>query len=288
MPKPPVNPGYFDKVNYVIDAWSQPCDAPWFIYVETMGPAALKAFITLLTFGWDDVVRGFWRPRGLNSRRTRKRKGKWARRIPRFPEIGEEIGKRIPGADEVKGRKWGCGGRNLWRIDTAMQRGMFYWLVADVTIDFGFEWTSLLYATEWCKASSLGRFANHTDDMSPIGDDSWKVAGFGEVDYQIGWPKWFHNHGRTGANPATIAAALRVEERVPFGPPSEFRVIIWNLNKGEPVLDYDPCALEPGGDWGACAMGTVPPNTDFEVRAWMSGAWFANYGEGSVTGVEIV
>ena len=92
MPVPP-NPGMFDKVNYVIDAWSCPCEAPWYIYVETLKPALLTAFITLATFGWDDVARGYFRPRGL-GRRTSKRGGRGkggGGRSRGIPEFGDMI-----------------------------------------------------------------------------------------------------------------------------------------------------------------------------------------------------
>ncbi|KKL13405.1 hypothetical protein LCGC14_2526070, partial [marine sediment metagenome] len=79
-----------------------------------MKPALLAAFITLITFGWDDVLRGYFRPRGLYKRRTGKRKGKFVRRIPRFPEIGNELGTHLPGASEVKGTKWSNLGKTLW------------------------------------------------------------------------------------------------------------------------------------------------------------------------------
>ena len=134
MPKPPGDPDYFDKVNYVIDAWARPCEAPWYVYINTLKPAALEAFITLISFGWGDVARGFARPPGLGRRRTGKRKGKWRRAIPRFPEIGNMIGNQIPGAKSMQGIKYGTVGRFLWRIDTTLQAGLFYWLVADVTI----------------------------------------------------------------------------------------------------------------------------------------------------------
>jgi len=95
MPRPPHPLDYFDKVNYVIDAWMSPCQAPWYVYVETLKPATLTAFITFLTFGWDDVFRGWARPKDVGKRRAKKRKGKWARWVPRFPEVGEVIGRQI-------------------------------------------------------------------------------------------------------------------------------------------------------------------------------------------------
>ncbi len=287
MPTPPKNPSFFDKTNYVIDAWTNPCVAPWYIYVETMGPAALKAFITLISFGWDDVARGFWRPRGLNPRRTGKRKGKWRRAIPRFPELGEEIGKRIPGADAVKGRKWGCGGRTLWRIDTALQRGFFYWLVADVTNDFFFEWTSLLYKTEWCKASDLGRFSYTEAGGAPINDGVWKVFGFPTEDYEEAPPSWGVIRGNSGPTGCTAVAAADIFERPPFPPPTSFRLVIWDEDAGKPFKDFDPCEITAGSDAAACAMAQIPPNTTFQVRGWMEGTSFATIGPGIVSAVAL-
>jgi len=287
MPVPPKDPDFFDKTNYVIDAWTQPCDAPWFIYIETMKPAALKAFITLLTFGWDDVARGFFRPRGLYQRRTGKRKGKWRRAIPRFPEIGEEIGKRLPGADEVKGKKWGCLVNSMWRIDSKLQQGLFWWLVADVTNDFAFEWTSLLYETVWCQASDLGRFAWHNTGTGAIPGGVWKLFGAFTKDYQEAPPTWVGTRGQTGSLPCTVAAASDIETRPPFNPPTSFRIVIWNRDTDEPFRDFDPCQLEAPGDGSACAMATVPPNTNFDVRMFMDGTNFANTLNGIVTASEI-
>ena len=288
MPKPPVDPGYFDKVNYVIDAWTVACDAPWYIYVETMGPAALEAFITLLTFGWDDVARGFWRPRGLNPRRTGKRKGKWRRRIPRFPELGEEIGKRLPGADKIKGRKWGAGGKWLWRVDTIAQRALFWWLVVDVTIDFAFNWTSLLYETEWCKQSSLGRFSYTSVGYDNIPNGQWKLVGYGTEDYEFPFPAWVVNRGATGSNPATITAALDFKKHPAFPPPLTWQMRIVASVGGKIYAENGPEDADSDGNLRMPLSGIVPANTAFEVHAFMTGTPFALYGEGVVMGIEIV
>ena len=105
MPVPP-DPDYFDKVNFVTDAWTQACEAPWYIYVSTLKPALLAAFITLLTFGWDDVLRGYARPPDRHSRRRSGKRGKGKRRGVRgIPEMGEAMGRHLPGSTAVKGIK---------------------------------------------------------------------------------------------------------------------------------------------------------------------------------------
>ncbi len=281
-----MNASYFDKVNFVIDAWSVPCEAPWYIYVETMWPAALEAFITLASFGWDDVARGFWRPRGLNPRRSGKRKGKWAKRVPRFPEIGEEIGKRLPGADQVKGRKWGEFGKSLWRIDTVAQRALFWWLVVDVTIDFAFNWTSLLYETQWCKAAALGRFSYRNIGMFSVSGGVWWKAGFGTEDYEHAPPGWAFNSGSTGAVYATIAAALDFEPQPGFPPPTAYGIRITNSDTGGVFAESIGYPDDPTEPTSLTLLTALPPGTGFEVRHWHNAAW-AKAGNGCVVGIEV-
>lgn len=285
MPRPPLKPEFFDKVNYVIEAWSRPCEAPWYIYVETLKPAALAAFITLISFGWDDVARGFLRPRGLGGRRTGKRKGKLLRGVPRFPEIGELIGSQLPGAEEVKGAKWGLLGNALWRIDTLLQQGLFWWLVADVIEDFAFDWTSVLYETRWCQASAFGRFSYRMDEFFTRPGGGWWNARFLIEDYEFDPPSWLVISGRTGSLPCTVAAGLEFKEFPPEGPPTgiEVRIVedftLQVFAQSQPGLPGDPSKMT------VAVSGTVPPNTFFRVQARHS-TTFASFGAGVVTASE--
>lgn len=287
MPRPPIDPDSFDKVNFVIDAWTTGCDAPWYIYVETMKPAALAAFITLITFGWDDVARGYFRPKGLNPRRTGKRKGKWNKARPRFPELGELLGGKLPGAQEVQGQKWSNLAKTLWRVDGAMQAALFYWLVVDVVEQFAFDWTSLLYESYWCQDPALGKFSFQTIGWFAIPRNQWKKAGFGTEDYNHPPPGWVFTRGTTGAVPATITAALRVTARPPWGDPTSFRVVVWERGSHEILADSGTSDELVDGEIVGVATGNVPPNITFEVVAWMTGPSFANYGNGVVIGIEV-
>ena len=187
MPDPPYRPNYLQVINYVTDVWAQPCEAPWYIYVETLGPAALQALITLATFGWDDVFRGAVRPKSLRSRKFKARAFRIGGKVVRFPEIGELIGKHLPGAKYFQGTKYAMPTRHLWRIDGILQRGLFYWLIADIASDFTFNWTSALYETEWCKATLQARHSNIGRPFQlGVAGGSWHELNCPSEDYSIG------------------------------------------------------------------------------------------------------
>jgi hypothetical protein len=289
MPHPPErhnDPGYYAKVNYVITSWARPCEAPWYIYIETLWPAALEAFITLLTFGWDDVARGYFRPRGLNMRRTKKGKGKWRRAIPRFPELGEELGKRLPGAEEVKGEKWSALGKTLWRIDTVAQRALFWWLVADVTVDFAYNWTSLLYETEWCQASALGRFSYQAKEDHIIVGLKWSLIHYGFEDYEYSPPHWAHTQGGTGSKGAFVTASATVKRQPGQPEPTAWGIGIFYDRSEEFFAKSGPATAAEGGAARQVIGANVPPNTAFQVKVWVD-VPFARVDGGVVVGYEL-
>lgn len=268
MPRPPAELGAFDKVNFIIDSWAQPCEAPWFVYIETLKPALLTAFITLITFGWDDVLRGWWRPRGLGHR-TGKRKGKWkGRGIPRFPELGELIGSQLPNAEEIKGIKWGSGVKTLWRIDTVIQQGLFLWLVADVTLDLAYNWTSMLYETVWCQAAALGRFAYHRDGRTIVPGNIWTLLSFDIEDYEHGDCGWVVISGNSGSKPCTVTAACGYDEWSGQGVPGEIGIKITSDTGIHVYHQTGPLTAETRNNITVVVSGSVPAGVQFKVWGW--------------------
>lgn len=149
-PKPP---GYIDKVNGIISFVQNPCDAPWVVYAELALPAAGEVILELLDFGFDDVVRGALRPRGTRSFGHTRRGGKGGGASKGLPELGELIGANIPGTDAARGRAVSDGVKRLWVLDGIIQRGLWYWLVAELTLDFFYNWTSALQTSRYCIAA---------------------------------------------------------------------------------------------------------------------------------------
>jgi hypothetical protein len=174
----PYGPGLWDaiarwpnsamsRLNTITEFVEFSCGDDWFVYVETLLPAVGNLFIVLLDFGWDDVARGFLRPAGIRSRfkfregdgdgkKKKKKKGKGKKF--EIPELGEEIGKRLPGARAIKGRKVGSLSKWFWRIDGLAQRALWYWLVIDLTIDFFYIWSTGIMKHERCWRSDSGWF----------------------------------------------------------------------------------------------------------------------------------
>lgn len=155
-------PSIIDQVNYTLKITEDPCHGPpWIVHMELAGPPLGTAIITMLTFGWDDVARGYFRPRGLH-------RGKGARRGPRgtgrlhrlgrafrnVPGIGDDpgdiIGRHLWGSKVAKGRAIRSFEKVAWLIDNKLQRALFWWLVIDVVEEFWYDWTSLLMASEFC------------------------------------------------------------------------------------------------------------------------------------------
>lgn len=286
MPKPPIDPDSFDKINFVIDSWTTGCDAPWYIYIETMKPAALEAFIVLISFGWADVLRGALRPKGL-GRRTMKKKGRWNKRRPSFPEVGNTLGKNLPFAEQLDDFvKWGSKTKFLWRIDNAMQAGLFMWLVADVAEDFAFNWTSLLYESYWCQPDPPGNFSYSHPGWSAISDLSWTKPSFPVEDYENSPPAWTTDSGSSGPNGCMATSAFRLKKHPAFPPPETLQVRVINKTTGFVYGDSGEVEADAAGDASVPAFGSIPPFTAFQVRVRMTGTPWALYGDGMVLAVE--
>ncbi len=285
MPMPPENPEGFDKINFVIDSWVNACEAPWYIYIETLKPAALEAFIVLITFGWADVIRGRFRPKGL-GRRTSKRKGRWTKRIPAFPEFGNTIGKALPFAEQIEDFvHYSQGAKNLWRLDNAMQAGLFFWLLADVAEDFAFNWTSLLYKTYWCQQAHLGRFSYHNTTQPQKSGNNWNLWGAGVKDYENAPPNWSLDGGASGPNGCSIAVAIKFDPFLAFSPPINTQIRVYSRPDPIVLLESDIVQPEPSGTATPIIIGDIAPNTQFEVRTWHEPSW-AKVGLGIISCVE--
>jgi len=133
---------YYRRLNGIVDFFEFSCNGNLIMYVQTLFPALGEFVLGLLAFDIDDVARGFLRPYGPSGRKSLvfdplKRKWEWE-----IPELGEEIGKRIPGAKFFKASKWWGKTRVLWVIDGVIQRVLYVWLIIDLVSQFLYNWSS--------------------------------------------------------------------------------------------------------------------------------------------------
>ena len=185
--------GIIKRINVVKDFIFMPCDASVGVYVETAIEPLGELIMTWLSFGMDDVVRGYARPKSLRGqKRYRPKKQKTARKGGKvvraeIPELGEEIGKVLPGAEEFRKRTVSTGVKNLWVVDGLIQRGLWYWLVVDSVTEFSYEWSSAIIKTA-CTPTEQQKAR-----VLSYGEQSTNILYF--QDTPLGWSGWKKNVG---------------------------------------------------------------------------------------------
>jgi len=132
-------------VNSIVFLWQNPCAIRPSAYVELAFPALGTALVTFFTFGWEDVVRGALRPKGSLCGRIKQKK---PRARPGFlrqlltDDIGNNIGKHLPGTNTIRSIKYSKGYTLAWVVDNLSQRGLFYWLLLGISEDIFINWTT--------------------------------------------------------------------------------------------------------------------------------------------------
>lgn len=191
MAKPPYRPvpkapGWIDQVRFITFMLMQDCDYPMWVYFETSKKPAGKAVLRLLEFGFYDLVRAFFRPKGLRSARHGRKGRRGKRSRIGIPELSEIIAKRLPGYAPMRGRRVTQGVKNLWIIDTFFQRVLYHWLIIDVTADFLFEWTSGILTHEKTDCENVARMMRTDDGPPGQGLLKWQALQIRDVQYEQG------------------------------------------------------------------------------------------------------
>lgn len=170
------------KWRVVTQYLAAPCSTPFWAALKLAPRAATRPLIMLLSFGADDVARGALRPRAVYAQR--KPIGRLGRALSRvFPELGEEIGRRIPRTEIIRGRSIGTPERILWIADGAIQRVGFWLLLADVVTEFSYRWVQLLRAERYCTRPDIragiihsGLFKSHLGPLPWQHWDPWPTT----------------------------------------------------------------------------------------------------------------
>lgn len=177
-------PSYLDKVNTIIDFVEHPCQAPWQVYVELALIPAGKAILQLVEPSLLDIVRAYFRPKGLRKGRH-GRHGRRRGRRGGIPDTSELIGHHLPGYNATSMRHVSDGVKFLWLVDGVIQRVFWYWLIADVTLDFFYNWTSAIQKSEYCKYQDQGGAAISGENFGSTGLTRWPI-GNRTIDYEYG------------------------------------------------------------------------------------------------------
>jgi len=147
------------RVGQIIDWYANTCDVPFIVGAAQLPKATADALVTLLSFGMDDVVRGLIKPKGLHAHKPMGRVGRALSNA--LPEVGESIGREVSkhssAAQAAQAAGEGAVAKNLWRLDGAIQRVLFYYMLTDVLIDFNRTIIKGVKTLGYCKASRSHR-----------------------------------------------------------------------------------------------------------------------------------
>jgi len=275
-------PTWIDKVNYIVDFWVDPCHAPVIVYIQLARDPLAHALLSWFSFGLDDVLRGYLRPSKALGGSSFSRRGKEKKRGTRFrkaraavggvikhvPGIGDDIGnwigKNLPGAQEVKGRSIGQGERLLWMIDDLGQRALLALLIADIAIDFLYEWATLVADTEFCKRdkrNSLYATGPAPNTGFPI--TCWPLNE-ATVVFAEGDVSWIGNVGHcgTGIHRAVSGVSFVNSGGTPVNHYQRFQI---QDVDGVRILASAPQVIAPGGSGESVGQITINGPGSFEV-----------------------
>lgn len=243
------------------------CSAPAMLYLETLLPFVGDGILRLLEFGPLDIVRAYFRPalfRGGRHFRGGKRGGK---RGLKFPELSESIARRLPLAEEAKGRYVADGVRHLWLLDGVLQAEFNNLLVADIIDDTLVGWAQLLRSKACHGVGNTGVIAEK-DNLTTGGVLKRQSPGF----MSIIWPNpgltivpsWnFGPRGGIMTFSGSVKAALP-----PFFPQTQ--IIISSDDKVYGASSQIQTTASPAG---AVASAYCPPGKSVTVEILTEGGF---------------
>ncbi len=263
MPKPP---GILDRVNAIVRFIEDPClslDAPWLLYIELARKPAGLLIVALLTFGLDDVIRGYFRPKGLRSgrhgRRRRappRRPGALRRALRRIPGLGDDVGdmlgKRLPGAERMRGRQVKQGVKFLWIVDGLLQRVLFWWLIIDLTTQFLYDWSSLIQQTDFCKAQQKSMVYAAGTGGGAAAIANWEAISSPFIIKQRGSASWISTSGSVGSGNWTVIVGYKWQSLSSFDQKMSLR--LRDFAGGQTVRVQEQSETVKSGETGEMIM----------------------------------
>jgi hypothetical protein len=179
------------SMNAIAEIREFDCGGEWAVYVRTALPSVAAALWLLLVPSLDEILEEYLNPkqgRG-GSRRGRRAERRWRmgnrgqRRLffsNFLPDIDEEIAKRLPGGDAVRGRRIGPGEWLFWTAIDVADRIAWQYLIWEASQTFLTTWQSELMEANECRtsgdayimgnydSSGLGLIATFFDDAEDI------------------------------------------------------------------------------------------------------------------------
>lgn len=159
----PGYPNWFDKINFLVDFFIDPCDAPITVYVESLKPALLDFLISYYQADLTNININLFRwsfripkpkggRKGRHGNKSNKPKGPgFLRGILTF-DIDQFISSKIALFQRLPKQKATFGIATLWAIEGVIERINFWLFIFEIALDFFFAWSSLIKKSVYCQA----------------------------------------------------------------------------------------------------------------------------------------
>lgn len=273
--------GWPEKVNTIKRQITDPCDAPFTVYLETFFRALLRMFIAYFAFDLTQIITGFVAERyhlgytrgGPHGGRSKKKRGhhvshsrftKWLNFDP-----WDWIGRKVGGWFRVEGEVTGVVLHHFWQIFTIEQEIAYKFFVVELVADFFYNWSSFLAETYYCQATfypilyATGGYSleGQSQDTSPVlVPDIHKARG--AVSYDL--------FGGTIGNMPFIVSFWCAGQPYALDPCDVALVRLYNLVTGTVLAE----SVASTGGGSASASAEVPANTPVGWGVHVEGGYY--------------
>jgi len=194
-------PNWFDKINFIIAFWIDPCDAPLTVYAKTLWPAVVDFLWEYYQPDVSNVLVNLFRWRYIIPRVRTKKKGRGGQKNKKGP-FGKLIGKvtsfdqdewisrRISNWTALTGRKVSSKFVTLLIVEGVIERLNFWLFMFELFLDLFYKWSSLMKKTIYCQAAGDDVLLAEGPSQPTIGIFGWIALVMPHVRKQRGRVTW--------------------------------------------------------------------------------------------------
>ena len=280
----PRDPGYIDQWNYIVNFWTNPCNAPFSVYLELLKEPAGEAALRYVIPTVGDLAYAYARPSkaigpsgAIPPRRGSKGKGKgttgfssignaWKKTPGLGTDIANFIGDKLPGAHQNATDVITDGQRYFWHFADWAERILFYFFIFDITTDLLYDWAILLDESEFCQAQDRGGLSYKGEDFSYGGVIPCNQVSAPEELWQEGDCSFNGFIGIVGPRPWQVNYSMQLRNTGAF--PSNFFIDLGIFDlAGSRTVRSNIVTLQPGQTGGCIVNASMRGPGSFQAIA---------------------
>lgn len=139
-PLRPPSPPWIDKLKFIVSWWWMGCEPEdkW-LYIQFSKAPAGRIALILITPDLVDIVKDWWKPKGLRNQRHGRKGLKKGRDLSRFWDVDQAVGSVLPDAEELRYTRIGSGQRTLFKLWDISDRVAWNIAVVEMATDLTFQ-----------------------------------------------------------------------------------------------------------------------------------------------------